>query len=597
MRGHPNLERRTFVDKQKLEGMIQEFSEETIKQKKVDRRAFIEGAGKIAGLSLGFVIAQSIGGLDVQAKAKTIKFSSYPFTLGVCSGDPSPQGIVLWTRLAPDPLNGGGMPNEVVKVEWELAKDENFQHIVKKGSATASPNLAHSVHVEVEGLRSNAIYYYRFKSGNELSPVGKTKTLPKKNEEVQKLTFAFASCQQYEHGYYTAYKHLAEEELDVVFHLGDYIYEYGPNEYVSASGNVRTHSGPEIITLADYRNRYAQYRSDANLKAAHAAFPWIVTWDDHEVENNYANNIPEKGQSVQDFIKRRAAAYQAYYEHMPLRKTSLPNGGDMSLYRDFSYGQLASFNVLDSRQYRDDQANGDGSKPHSEESLNPNRTMLGKQQENWLYKNLNKSKAHWNILAQQVFFAQRNFGANGAQLYSMDSWDGYPEARNRIIDFVKKKGMDNLVVLTGDVHASWASNINTDFNDASSSLVGVEFVGTSITSGGNGADKRADTDRILAQNPHIKFFNDYRGYVRCTVTPESFQADYRVLPFVTEPNADISTRASFVYHKDQTGLKQIVTNAVPYGLKKSTEVEEDRTIAHSKAHTKQVNKLKKKVEN
>ena len=293
-----------------LEEWMKKLSEESLKDNTFDRRRFIQGAGKIAGLSLGLAIAQSMGAMEVNA-APT--FSEYPFTLGVASGDPLSDSVVLWTRLAPDPLNGGGMPNEAVSVKWELAEDERFRRIVKRGTEKATPHLAHSVHAEVSGLKPNHVYYYRFKCGNQLSPVGKTKTLPAPGADVAKFTFAFASCQQYEHGYYTAYQHMAKEKLDLVFHLGDYIYEYGPNEYVSKTGNVRTHSGPEIMSLLDYRNRHAQYRSDANLKAAHAAFPWVVTWDDHEVENNYANVIPEKGQSVEAFIKRRAAAYQAYY--------------------------------------------------------------------------------------------------------------------------------------------------------------------------------------------------------------------------------------------------------------------------------------------
>lgn len=377
---------------------VQKLKEESFQNNTFDRRKFIQGAGKIAGLSLGLTIAQSVGAFEVNAAPK---FSSYPFTLGVASGDPLSDSVVLWTRLAPDPLNGGGMPKQAVPVKWEVAKDEHFRKIVRKGTEMAKPSLAHSIHVEADGLEPNKVYYYRFKTGHELSPVGKTKTLPAPGANVPQMTFAFASCQQYEHGYYTAYKHMAKEKLDLVFHLGDYIYEYGPNEYVSKTGNVRTHNSAEIITPQDYRNRHAQYRSDANLKAAHAAFPWVVTWDDHEVENNYANKIPEKGQSVEAFVLRRAATYQAYYEHMPLRISSLPNGPDMQLYRHFTYGNLASFNVLDTRQYRDDQANNDGNKPPSDESRNPNRTLLGKEQEQWLFNNLGSSTAHWNVLAQQ----------------------------------------------------------------------------------------------------------------------------------------------------------------------------------------------------
>ncbi|AKE22072.1 MULTISPECIES: alkaline phosphatase PhoD [Bacillus] len=573
---------------------VQKLKEESFQNNTFDRRKFIQGAGKIAGLSLGLTIAQSVGAFEVNAAPK---FSSYPFTLGVASGDPLSDSVVLWTRLAPDPLNGGGMPKQAVPVKWEVAKDEHFRKIVRKGTEMAKPSLAHSVHVEADGLEPNKVYYYRFKTGHELSPVGKTKTLPAPGANVPQMTFAFASCQQYEHGYYTAYKHMAKEKLDLVFHLGDYIYEYGPNEYVSKTGNVRTHNSAEIITLQDYRNRHAQYRSDANLKAAHAAFPWVVTWDDHEVENNYANKIPEKGQSVEAFVLRRAAAYQAYYEHMPLRISSLPNGPDMQLYRHFTYGNLASFNVLDTRQYRDDQANNDGNKPPSDESLNPNRTLLGKEQEQWLFNNLGSSTAHWNVLAQQIFFAKWNFGTSASPIYSMDSWDGYPAQRERVINFIKSKNLNNVVVLTGDVHASWASNLHVDFEKTSSKIFGAEFVGTSITSGGNGADKRADTDQILKENPHIKFFNDYRGYVRCTVTPHQWKADYRVMPFVTEPGAAISTRASFVYQKDQTGLRKVSSTTIQGGVKQSDEVEEDRFFAHNKAHEKQMIKKRAKITN
>ncbi|MBT2680578.1 alkaline phosphatase [Bacillus sp. ISL-35] len=582
------------MNERPFDEMISSWSQEGLK-KNMDRRSFLNGAGKLAGLSLGLAIAQSLGG-GFKVNAAPV-FNEYPFKLGVASGDPLHDSVVLWTRLAPDPLAGGGMPQHSVPVKWEIAADEHFRQIIKRGTQLATPALAHSVHVEVTDLKPNTVYFYRFKSGEEFSPDGKTKTLPVPGANVAAMTFAFASCQQYEHGYYTAYQHMAKENLDLVFHLGDYIYEYGPNEYVSPTGNVRAHSSSEIVTLEDYRNRHAQYRSDEHLKSAHAAFPWVVTWDDHEVENNYANIIPEKGQSVEEFIKRRAAAYQAYYEHMPLRVSSMPHNEGMKLYRNFSYGNLADFYVLDTRQYRDDQANGDGTKPHSEESLDPNRTTLGEEQEKWLLSNLGKSTSHWNVLAQQIFFAQRKFGTSTAPKYSMDSWDGYPAARERIIDFAASNNINNLVVLTGDVHASWASNLMEDFNDLNAKILGAEFVGTSITSGGNGSDVRADTAATLERNPHIKFFNNYRGYVRCHVTPEKWQADYRVVPYVTVLGADISTRASFVLEKDEQGIKEASSTIVPNGVKLSSETEEDRHKAHAKAHQKQLEKKKQKVTN
>lgn len=562
------------------------FDHERMLFHQMDRRHFLSASGKIAGLALGLVIAHSVQpGKKVEASPR---FREYPFTLGVASGDPQPDGFVIWTRLAPDPLNGGGMPAHDVPVRWEVASDPHFRRVVKHGVAFARFELAHSVHVEVEGLQPEREYFYRFQAGPEVSPVGRSKTTPLAGRMVSSLSFAFASCQQYEHGYYTAYRHMANEDLDFVFHLGDYIYEYGPNEYVSPTGNVRTHHGPEILTLEDYRNRHAQYKSDGDLQAAHAAFPWIVTWDDHEVENNYADEIPENGQSREAFVRRRAAAYQAYYEHMPLRRSSLPDGPDMQLYREFVYGKLARFLVLDTRQYRDNQANGDGIKPPSKESTDPGRTLLGDEQEQWLMERLKNSRTMWNVLVQQVFFSQLDFSPGPGKLLNMDAWDGYSASRNRLVDFMKQLNKGNTVVLTGDVHANWAAEIKADFDDPQSAVVGAEFIGTSITSGGNGSDRREDTNLLLKENPHIKFFNDYRGYVRCTITPEVWRTDYRVVPYVTRPGAPIHTRASFEVLNGRPHLRKMSDQALPAGLQKSREVEADRIRAQEQAAEKQL---------
>src|SRR5262245_2265884 len=348
-----------------------------------NRRRFLLGAGALSGLAL-------TGQFPAYPQTRPPKFTSDPFSLGVASGDPLLDGVVLWTRLAPDPINGGGMPPTAVTVNWEIAADDGMKEIVQRGSAVASPELGHSVHVEAPGLKPGRWYWYRFMVGDAVSPIGRTRTAPAFNARLDRLRFAFASCQHYEAGYYTAYKHMAEEQLDLVVHLGDYIYEGAP-----AADRPRKHNSPEIISLEDYRNRYALYKSDPNLKLAHAAFPWIVTWDDHEVDNNYANDVPEDKQSREAFLERRARAYQAYYEHMPLRRSSLPRGPGMRLYRRLRFGDLAEFNVLDTRQYRDDQPCGDGNKPLCPEALNPQATMMGEAQERWLFNNLDRSKALW----------------------------------------------------------------------------------------------------------------------------------------------------------------------------------------------------------
>jgi len=528
------------------------------------RRSFLKNTGKGVGIALGATLTSSIpfnyASAAENGQASNSNKLQYPFTLGIASGDPLPDGVVLWTRLAPDPLNGGGMDNHPVPVQWEVSLDATFNNVVKRGNELSKPQLGHSVHVEVEGLDPATWYFYRFKAHDHISPTGRTKTAPAYNSAVDHLKFAFVSCQNWPTGHFTAYQHLAKDDLDLVIHLGDYIYEG------SHSSKVRPtdYSAPEIYTLDDYRNRYALYKLDSDLQAAHANFPWIVTFDDHEVDNNYANDIPQdpQKQSKEDFMQRRGVAYQAYYEHMPLRRTTLPNGSDMQLYRRLAFGNLVEFNVLDTRQYRDDQANGDGWKVPTPESEDPARTLLGEQQERWLLDGLASSKVKWKVLAQQVFFAHRDGDFDpGEEYVSMDAWDGYPAARQRIVDFLAEKDIKNTVVLTGDVHTSWANEVKVDFHDANSKNVAVEFVGTSITSNGDGSDVNNNTAQYLKENPHIKFFNNYRGYVRCKLTQSTWQTDYQVIPYVTRPGAPISTRASFVVEDGKPVLKQLA--AVP----------------------------------
>ncbi|MEQ4206829.1 alkaline phosphatase D family protein [Actinopolymorpha sp. B17G11] len=545
----------------------------------LDRRKFLSVA---SGAATALVFGQ--GPFTTRTMAKQ-SFVDYPFQLGVASGDPLPDGVVLWTRLAPQPLDvsgAGGMPDVRVRVRWEVAEDENFRSVIRSGTTFASPELAHSVHVEVSGLEPARWYYYRFSAGGEISPVGRTRTAPPEGSRPDRFRFAFASCQMYSEGYYTAYAHMATEDLDLVVHLGDYMYEYG----VPPNGGYRNH--PEVlpddlitepVTLDRYRLQYALYKSDPHLQAAHAAFPWIVTSDDHEVENNYAGLIPEASSqtpSPEAFLVRRANAYRAYYEHMPLRRSSMPAGPDMGLYRRLRFGTLAEFNVLDTRQYRDDQAAGDGTDPPNPESLDPARSLPGHAQEAWLLDGLASSSATWNVIAQQVFMAQRDFAAGADVLLSMDAWDGYAASRDRVLGAIADGGIENPVVLTGDVHANYASDLKVDFSDPAAPTIGVEFIGTSIASGRDGADSTETGDRILAENPHIKFFNGQRGYVSCTLTPALWRSDYRVLPYITQPGAEIYTRASFVTEAGNPGLQLADQNPVPSLPSSAFETEEER---------------------
>ncbi|HYN94776.1 MAG TPA: alkaline phosphatase D family protein, partial [Pilimelia sp.] len=480
-------------------------------------------------------------------------------TLGVASGDPDHDGFVLWTRLAVAPLaeDGlGGMPDRGVTVRWEVAADERFGRVVRRGAAHAHPGAAHSVHVELNGLAPGREYFYRFRAEGYVSPVGRTRTAPAPATMGGPLAMAFVSCSQYEHGYFTAYRRLAEEQPDLILHLGDYQYEYARDVYTIPGGNPRDHEGPETVTLANYRQRHAQYKADLDLQAAHAAAPWLVVWDDHEVDNNWADEVPERPDIPQpDFLARRAAAFQAYYENMPLRRASVPRGIDMQLYRRVRWGRLATFHLLDTRQYRDDQACGDGYRD-CPAAADPARSITGAAQERWLLDGFHRSRARWDIIGQQVFFAQRDNNAGPLTVTSMDAWDGYVASRERITRGWLAAGVRNPVVLTGDVHAHWASDLKLDYADPTSRTVGSELVCSSITSGGDGADSATGSHPWFPHNPHLRFHNNQRGYVLTKVAPEQLSADFTVLPYVSTPGAPAHRRATFVVEDRVPGLHQ-----------------------------------------
>ncbi len=488
------------------------------------------------------------------AAARRMSFAANPFSVGVASGDPTSRGVLLWTRLAPKPLEpGGGMEADMIEVAWEVADDEAMRNVVSRGTAMATPQLGHSLHVEVDNLEPDRWYWYRFRAGDAESPIGRTRTMPAADSSPPELRFAFASCQNFEAGLYTAYEHMAKEELDLVVHLGDYIYEYEGED-----GRVRKHVGKEINSLDDYRIRHAQYKSDPLLQAMHARCPWMVVWDDHEFDNNCANDISEEaGVDPIDFLARRANAYQAYYEMMPLRPRSLPRGPDMQLYRKLTFGRLAEFLMLDTRQYRTDQPNGDGGHDINDEAMSSKGSMLGAQQFGWLQKSLTESAAAWNVLAQQTMMGMVDLRRGERREFSMDSWPGYAYERIRLMDFVRERRVPNPVVLTGDYHANWVNNLRVDDRKADTPLVATEFVGTSISSDGNGADRLDDWETATTENACVQFYNAQRGYVLSTVTPDAWRSDFRIVKDVTRPGAPISTRASYAIEAGTPGAKPV----------------------------------------
>ena len=515
----------------------------------LSRRQFLESTSALLALGLlpAFV-------------RRALAATSSLFSLGVASGDPTSRSVVLWTRLAPDPLRGGGMGPGDVPVDWEVFGDAGLTRRMRRGRTRARARDGHTVHVTVEGLAPDRWYWYRFRAAGEASRVGRTRTMPQPGALAERLRFALCSCQDYQNGYWAAYRDIAAQDLDLVVHVGDYIYEYAADPNA-----VRQHTGGETTTLLDYRNRYALYRLDPMLQEAHARFPFVVTWDDHEVENNYAGDRSEDPQTSREaFLARRAQAYQAYYEHLPLRRSTRPRRGAMTLYRQVDFGRLASFFMLDGRQFRTPQPCGAGViVPECPDVFDPAATFLGSAQERWLFRRLGRSRTRWNVLAQQVMMMRGDLGAalgSTTPVYNPDAWDGYQAQRRRILDFLARERIANPIVLTGDIHSAWVANLKPDFLDPASPTVAAEFVCTSLSS-----DFPASFVSLVeanlgptSRNPHILFFEGrHRGYTLCEVTPERWRADFRIVDTLSDPDSTVQTVASWVVDAGRPGARPL----------------------------------------
>ncbi len=450
----------------------------------------------------------------------------YPFRLGVASGYPTDHSVVLWTRLAPQPAQpDGGMAPLDWKPGYEIAADENFRRIVARGNAIAEARFAHSVHQQVGGLDPARDYWYRFTAGAHVSAVGRTRTLPAPQARVQQLRMLAACCQNYEHSEYAALRHMAADAPDLILYLGDYIYEGAPS-----MNRPRRHTGVRCITLDDYRQRYAQYKADVALQAAHAAAPWFAVWDDHEVENDYAGITPGHDGNEAEFPARRAAAYQAWYEHLPVPPSMAPRDGTMRIYWRAQLGRLATLHLLDQRQYRSPEAcphppqNG-GQRVLDEctERLDARRTMLGPTQEQWLADGLRQQHSAWTLLAQGTPFAQVNEALGDKPEYWTDSWTGYPAARQRLVDSLRHARAPNPVILGGDIHAFLVGSINAVPERFDTPLVAAEFVTTSISSD---AVAQSVLDKWLAGNPNLqKLDGTRRGYLALTLSERQLRTD------------------------------------------------------------------------
>jgi alkaline phosphatase D len=500
----------------------------------------------------GLMLALGAGGVVLgsgrQALADPV-FAEYPFQLGVAAGDPTADGFVIWTRLAPRPLEiGHGMPSAPVPVKWEVATDRGFSNIARSGEAVARPEMGHAVHVEVAGLAPGREYFYRFTAGAERTPSGRAKTAPAAGAATAQARFGVLGCQAYEQGFYTAHRKAAAEDLDFVYCYGDYIYEGRGNRTYTGSGgtieNPRQHLGGETYSLDDYRRRYAQYKLDTDLQASHAATAWFVTWDDHEIANNWVSEFDD-GVPPEVFLLRRQAAAQAFYEHMPLRRSAFPRGAAMQLYRHAAWGDLLDLSFLDTRQFRSDQPCDDAWATTCAGVASREADVLGQAQEAWLYQTLEGSRAHWKVLAQQVMVMDLDRKEGPDLGFNLDTWAGYAIPRQRLLDRLRERRIGNTVVLTGDEHQNYAGELYRDSRNPEGAPVASEFVATSISSSGDGEDQRADGRRYLADNPFLKFNNAQRGYVVCDVTPERWQTEFKVLDKVSERGGTLTTRAKF----------------------------------------------------
>lgn len=465
---------------------------------------------------------------------------------------------MIWTRLAPDPLaSHGGMPLGPVAVRWEVAEDDRFRAIVARGEETAWPELAHALHVEVAGLEPDRPYWYRFACAGETSLAGRAATLPAPGAAVARVRFAALGCQHFEAGWYTGLRHAAAEPIDFMFHYGDFIYETSPGIVLDADRRpidpVRHYVGREPYSLDDYRVRYAQELLDTDLQAARVAHPWFCTYDDHEVQNNWAGVFDENGTPPALFLLRRRAALQAWYEHMPVRRSCFPRAdGTVDFRRRVDYGTLLRGHFPNTRLFRTDQPCGDGFKPLCPEATAKGAQMIDAAQERWLADGLAGSGQRWQLIAQQVMMApldRRAAGDDGPPVFNLDSWGGYPAQRERVFDLFGRHRGGNVVVVTGDEHQNYALDLVHGGRTVAS-----EFVATSLTSGGDGHEVRPGNDRLMADNPFLKWTNDRRGYALCEITPNAWTTRYRVLDAVSRRDVPIRTAATWVVEAGRAGV-------------------------------------------
>lgn len=550
----------------------------------------------ISSLSRRAVLAGSAGAAAVIGSASPGRAASDPFLHGVASGDPLPRAVVLWTRVTPTPeATPGSGRGPRVPVTWEVATDRRFRDVVRRGRTTTGPARDHTVKVDVTRLRPGTAYYYRFSARGATSPMGRTRTAPARTATPDRLRFGVVSCANLQAGWFSAYRHLAaRDDLDAVIHLGDYLYEYAPGEYGHGRANtdIRPHvPAREMVGLADYRQRHAQYKADPDLRALHARHPFIVTWDDHEVTNDAwregaENHQPDEG----DYVTRRAAAHRAYDEWMPVRMSGTAATGDgTQLFRSLRFGALAELSMLDLRTYRDQQAATPAPSPVPSPAGSSDGTITGRAQMDWLKQRLRRGGSQWTLVGNPVMIAPVTFAQLPRDLvdpvndvtgllpsdglpYNVDQWDGYTRDRRELFDHIRDQGLRDVVFLTGDIHSGWACDL--PYDPATYPLgdsAGVELVCTSVTSNNlkdiTGTPPRTSSLAVEAviqtNNRHVKYLNfDDHGYSVLDVTPERVQMDWYVIGDRTDRRAGSSWSASWA---TRSGTNKVHAASTPVG--------------------------------
>jgi alkaline phosphatase D len=517
----------------------------------IERRRLLATAAKLAAVAM---MPTSLG---IKA-ADNIKFVDYPFKLGVASGDPLPDGFVIWTKLAPVPMDPLATQQVPIKVEWYVAEDREGLKVVKHGISIAYPQNAHSVHVEVSGLVPKKEYFYYFITGDDKSQIGRVHTLPLVGESTNEYLFAVASCQSFTDGHYSAYRDMVEQDPKLVIHTGDYIYE---QDWI---GGTRSIPVSEARSLNDYRLLYSRYKSDLSLQAAHANCAWLLIWDDHEVDNDWAGDYNQENMEFDAFVKRKSAAFKAYFEHMPLRLAATPKNNSLRLYQRTIIGDLLQFDLIDCRQYRNAPACmreptlHRGYKAICDEAKSKEHSFLGKEQESWLLRGIGSFNVKWNAIVQTTLMAPFDFLHGNSQAYDMDGWDNYPNSRQKILDRISLKGISNPIAFGGNIHANYAGVVNSVALDNDSEPLMSEFVCTSITSGGGGEDRYRSTLNQFSENPFARYFdNRKRGFLLCHANKKRLKVTLRTVNNINDPYSSSSTLDTLVVEDGVVDVKKI----------------------------------------